>query len=247
MIAAPLAGTSRSGRTYRAASTPREHALCELFADVLARDRVGVDDDFFALGGHSLLAIQLLSRVRLRLGVELAIRDVFEAPPVAELAGRLRASRTARTPLVCQPRPSRVPLSYAAAAVVPASSGGPRTNVQRAARVSLEGVLDTASLEAALADVVARHESLATSSPRRMAFPSSECSRLRRPALPSPPRTSMRRGWPTAWPWRWPPASTCVGRPPCVPGVPPRAATACFAASPAPHCERRMVPGTTDA
>ncbi|MGH3432286.1 MAG: AMP-binding protein, partial [Thermocrispum sp.] len=83
---------------YRPPTTPIEITLCELWADVLGRDRIGVDDDFFELGGHSLLAVQLVGRVRERFGVELPLRRCFEITTVTDHALEILALRLADLP-----------------------------------------------------------------------------------------------------------------------------------------------------
>src|SRR5262249_3914604 len=70
------------------ARSERGRRLCLLFADVLGRPGVGVDDDFFALGGNSLLATRLIARVRAELGQRITIRSVFKYPTIAELDAR---------------------------------------------------------------------------------------------------------------------------------------------------------------
>jgi acyl carrier protein len=94
--AALPASAGAAERTEGAAPrTATEEALAEVWAEVLRVERVYADDDFYALGGQSLLAAQVAARVRDRLGVELPLRCVFEAPVLADLAAAVDAERDA--------------------------------------------------------------------------------------------------------------------------------------------------------
>ncbi|WP_280409844.1 non-ribosomal peptide synthetase [Nocardia brasiliensis] len=70
---------------FRAPGTDTEHALAAVFAEVLGRDGIGVDESFFALGGDSIMSILLVSRARAR-GIAVTAQQVYEHRTVAGLA-----------------------------------------------------------------------------------------------------------------------------------------------------------------
>jgi acyl carrier protein len=73
----------------RQAESPRnelEATLVEIWKEVLGRPEVGIRESFFKLGGHSLSLIQVSTRIQARLGVAIPLRDLFNAPTIAQMA-----------------------------------------------------------------------------------------------------------------------------------------------------------------
>jgi amino acid adenylation domain-containing protein len=97
--ALPAPNSSQSAAdAYVAPRDAVERALCEVWAEVLRVERVGVNDDFFALGGHSLLATQIVSRVKEATGFDLPLSALFERPTVAALAEGMERAGADATP-----------------------------------------------------------------------------------------------------------------------------------------------------
>ncbi|MFG2877361.1 non-ribosomal peptide synthase/polyketide synthase [Streptomyces sp. NPDC048337] len=160
-LPAPQRTAAAAGRAPR---SPQEQILCQIFAEVLAVPSVSIDDSFFELGGHSILATKLAGRIRSALGAELTIRQLFEAPTVAGLAGSLTAADT-RPALTADPagRPERIPLSAAQRRLwLMHEMQGPSATYNMPMGLRLTGDLDRDAFASALRDVTARHESLRT-------------------------------------------------------------------------------------
>ncbi|MEV6338623.1 amino acid adenylation domain-containing protein [Nocardia vinacea] len=164
--ALPVPDFSATQRPYLAPRTSVEQAVAEVFGEVLGSEQVGVDQSFFELGGNSLSATKVVARINSSLGSTIALRDLFDAPTVAQLSARVIPAtdgKPGRFALAPRIRPDRIPLSPAQQRMWvlnrmdPAS---PAYNIAVALR--LTGNLDVAAMQHALADVVERHESLRT-------------------------------------------------------------------------------------
>ncbi|WP_157123959.1 non-ribosomal peptide synthetase, partial [Nocardia pseudovaccinii] len=162
-------------KRFRAPASPVEEIVAGVFAEVLAIDGpVGADDDFFELGGNSLVATRLAARIGAALDATIPVSMIFEAPTVARLAARAESrADTGRVALTAQPRPQRIPLSYAQQRMwflnrlEPGSAAYSIPIVLR-----LCGKLNLDALRAAVEDVLNRHEVLRTVYPYAEGEPS---------------------------------------------------------------------------
>jgi amino acid adenylation domain-containing protein/FkbM family methyltransferase len=167
------APASTQAVAHVAPRTAVEERLAAMWAELLGCEQVGVEDDFFALGGHSLLGMRLIARVRAELDVDLPLRRLFERPTVAGLAVAIeRAGGGARSPagLAVEPLPrdavTDFPLSFSQERLWfldRLDPGNPAFDMPIG--VELRGELDVTALGSALAELVARQESLRTTFP----------------------------------------------------------------------------------
>ncbi|MCY1047782.1 amino acid adenylation domain-containing protein [Corallococcus sp. bb12-1] len=175
-LPSPEAAGPDESRALTLPRTPVEELLVELWSELLGSGPVGVDQDFFDLGGHSLLATQVASRVGAVFGVALSLTDLFAHPTVASLAARIESEGGLRPPArePVRPTPPRdtLPLSPRQRVYWNVGDTAPGDPMHASpAAFRLEGELNPAALQRALAAVLQRHDILRTSFPQGQTGP----------------------------------------------------------------------------
>ncbi len=80
------------GVAYVAPGNELEEKLVKIWQEVLQRENIGVNDDFFALGGHSLKAIRLSNEYQKELTVKLTLKDLFAHTSIAAHAALIESA-----------------------------------------------------------------------------------------------------------------------------------------------------------
>ncbi|QTH39834.1 amino acid adenylation domain-containing protein [Cohnella sp. LGH] len=158
-----------TGVTYAAPSTETEQRLVRLWEELLQREQVGIDDDFFAIGGHSLKAAMLAARLHKEFGLRLAMRDIFRYPTLRALARYMEQAAAAggddkyeRIPRVAHQ--ARYSLSSAQNRLfVLQAMDAQSTAYHLPTAIRIAGPLDRAKLLLAVRTLSERHETLRTS------------------------------------------------------------------------------------
>ncbi len=155
-----LGGTSE----YEAAQNEIQQRLVLVWEDLLGKEKIGIQDNFFAKGGHSLKATRLAYQIHREFDVKIDLKDIFAYPVLKDQA--LLIEKAAKTSVVVIP-----PAPPAASYVL--SSSQKRLwllsqfddmsiayNVTGAYEFS--GSVDMEVLQTAMASLLKRHESLRT-------------------------------------------------------------------------------------
>ncbi|WP_240686850.1 non-ribosomal peptide synthetase [Amycolatopsis suaedae] len=101
-LPAPDFGALSTGRPPRDA---RESTLCDLYAEVLGLDTVGIEDDFFLLGGDSITSIRLVLGAARR-GLTITPRQVFGFRTPEQLAAVAREKQVDERPGIAALEPT---------------------------------------------------------------------------------------------------------------------------------------------
>ncbi len=150
---------------YEAPINEIEEILVGVWEEVLAKDGIGRNDNFFDLGGHSLKATTLTSRIHKELKVEVPLREIFKQSTIKELAEYIQSIQPGAYVAI---EPAE-PLEY-----YPLSSAQQRMYVisrfetdsisyNMPAVMLLEGTLDRGQFEETFKKLIQRHEALRTS------------------------------------------------------------------------------------
>lgn len=76
-------------RAMRAPQTPTEHVVLAVWREVLGREDLSIDDDFFASGGDSLSTLPLVFKLQTALGIEVPLSAVFSSPTISGLSATI--------------------------------------------------------------------------------------------------------------------------------------------------------------
>ena len=92
--ALPAPDRTSNEQKFMPPRTPTEEIVADIWCQILNREKIGINDDFFDLGGHSLLATQVISRLRQAFEIELPLRSLFETPTVAGIVEQIEQIKT---------------------------------------------------------------------------------------------------------------------------------------------------------
>ena len=142
-----------------------EKVLHDIWVELLDRQPIGINEEFFALGGDSLKAVRLAAAIKQGLGRELTVAEIFENQTIAALASLLEARPgIANDPIPRAEKTGHYPLSAAQRRIFILSQMDPDDlSYNLPAALMIEGRLDAGRMEECFRKLIARHQLLRAS------------------------------------------------------------------------------------
>jgi len=149
---------------FTEAKTETQKTLIRIWQELLQRERIGIDEDFFKLGGHSLLAMRVIAAIKKQLQVVVRVISIFEYSTVASLAAHIDSLEEGLDlpPIEARPRPDFIPLSFAQERLWFIDQLEGSVHYHLPMLLQLEGPLDRLAFEFAFNEIINRHEVLRT-------------------------------------------------------------------------------------
>ncbi|MCL6591115.1 MAG: amino acid adenylation domain-containing protein [Firmicutes bacterium] len=150
---------------YEAPRNEIEARLAEIWRETLGVEKIGINDNFFDLGGHSLNATQVIAKIHKEFNVELPLREIFNAPVIKDLAGRI-AGREGNiySSIPAAEKRDYYPVSAAQKRMYIINQlDGNGISYNTPAAIIIEDDLDLKRLENVFRTLIARHEAFRTS------------------------------------------------------------------------------------
>jgi amino acid adenylation domain-containing protein len=155
---------NRPNIEYEAPDNDIEVKLVAIWEEVLGRERIGVNDNFFEIGGHSLRAVQVVSRIYRELESKIELRHMFDSPTIRTLAAVIGTSeRIVYQSVEPVSEQAHYALSHAQKRIwILDQLEQDHLAYNRLSGYVFEGAFNKDAFEQAFATLIARHESLRT-------------------------------------------------------------------------------------
>ncbi|WP_176543125.1 non-ribosomal peptide synthetase [Bacillus thuringiensis] len=142
-----------------------EQKLVGIWKEILKRNKIGINSDFFILGGHSLNAMILISKIYKELNVEIPLRELFKEPTIKGISNYIKnLNKGAYTSIkAVGKRDYYDTLPIQKRLYTSSSFDGNSVTYNMPNVISIEGRVDKNRLEAAFNKIVERYDIFRTS------------------------------------------------------------------------------------
>ncbi|ACO32361.1 non-ribosomal peptide synthetase [Acidobacterium capsulatum] len=159
--------------------TATQESLLGIWRETFDTPDISIEDKFFDLGGDSLLSVQIVSRIWSAFRFEISIDDIFELQTIVAISCLIDSAQQPEVAPAARlippaPRTAPLPLSFSQQRLWFLSQLEETSAYHLSSALRIEGALEHERIEAALSQVVRRHEILRTAFPELNGLPSQE-------------------------------------------------------------------------